>query len=204
MTIFLAEITSHVEQCSSLGSLNTGAALLRSSLLSSPVQLLVDDLSVQRVALSDLLVLQLVLVVTDGADGDAGILPHRPEVLGDHPLLGLFLSHLAVDVLLTDARRRGPDGSLEDEYNGRLWVVFVKQLETTPLTFVPEGNILNRETFGEYFVSPPLFLYSFRSLDVNYLVKFQLGLVGVLGSIYHPGSVSFPVIKIILFQENVF
>ena len=169
-----------------------------------PIKLLVDDLRVQSVVLSDLLVLQLVLVVTDGADGDAGILPHRPEVLGDHPLLGLFLSHLAVDVLLTDTRCCCPDGSLEDEYNWRLWVVFVKQLEATALTFVPEGNILNRETFGEYFVSPPLFLYSFRSLDVNNLVKFQLGLVGVLGSIYHPGAVSFPVIKIILFQENVF
>ena len=52
------------------------------------------------------------------------------------------------------------------------------------------------------YVSPPLLLYSFRSLDVNNLVKLQLGLVCVLGPIYHTGTVSFP--EIILFEENVF
>ena len=104
-----------------------------------PIKLLVDNLRVQSVVLSDLLVLQLVLVVTDRGDGDGGVLAHRPEVLGDHPLLGeeAFLGHLAVDVLLRDALVGRSYGALKHEYHIFLRVMLVEQLKTTPLAFVP-------------------------------------------------------------------
>merc|ERR1719336_2880785 len=103
-----------------------------------PIKLLVDDLSVQSVVLSDLLVLQLVLVVTDRGDGDGGVLPHRPEVLGDHPLLGQpLLRDLAVNVYLADALVGSSNRALEHEDHIFLWVVLVKKLESTGLAFVP-------------------------------------------------------------------
>ena len=79
-----------------------------------PIKLLVDNLRVQSVVLSDLLVLQLVLVVTDRGDGDGGVLAHRPEVLGDHPLLGQpLLRDLAVYVLLADTLVGSSNRALE-------------------------------------------------------------------------------------------
>ena len=108
-----------------------------------PIKLLVDDLRVQGVVLSDLLVLQLVLVVTDRGDGDRGVLAHRPEVLGDHPLLGQpLLRDLAVDVLLADALVGSSNRALEHEDHIFLWVVLVKQLKTTGFAFVPGGEIV--------------------------------------------------------------
>ena len=76
--------------------------------------------------------------------------------------------------------------------------MFVEELQTTALTFVPEikTRLKTPNTSQYYKVSPVLLLYSFRSLDVNYFVELQLGLVGVLGTVDHPGPVSLP--------ENIF
>ena len=108
-----------------------------------PIKLLVDNLRVQSVVLSDLLVLQLVFVVTDRGDSDGRVLAHRPEVLGDHPLLGQpLLRDLAVNVLLADALVGSSNGALEHEDHIFLWVVLVKQLKTTGFAFVPGGEIV--------------------------------------------------------------
>ena len=83
--------------------------------------------------------------------------------------------------------------------------MFVEELETAALAFVPgiETKLKTPHTSKNLNVSPVLLLYSFRSLDVNYFVELQLCLVGVLGTVDHPGPVSLPENIFCQFPQNV-
>merc|ERR1719318_2090608 len=148
---------------------------LQTSLHPFPLQLFINYLGVEGIILSNLLVLQFVFIVTDSTHSYAGILSHCSEVLRHHPLLGLLLRHLAVDVLLADALTGRPDCPLENENNDRFWIMSVKELQATPLALVSM-----------------LLLHTLGSLDVNNLVKLQFYLVSMLGTIYHPRTIPPP------------
>ena len=81
----------------------------------------------------------------------------------------------ASHILLTDPRGCGTDGTLKDECNHGLGIMFVEYLESTSLTLVP-----------------PLLLYTLGPLDVNNFIKLQFCLVGVFGSVNNSRPIPTP------------